>query len=93
MLLVWPCYYRVESYKRDEIDVGEFGGVAQGRDAHQLDPVSMVVGLNQVLQVLSCWPGDVRVAKGRVVILGYFVYVVIPPLVHFQSRDVSLDMG
>jgi len=57
----------------------------------------MVMGLDQVLQVLS-WPGDVRVTKGKVVILGYFVHVVVPPLlsrplVHFKGGAMGFDMG
>jgi hypothetical protein len=57
----------------------------------------MVVGLDQVLQMLS-WPGDVSVTKGKVVILGYFVQVMVPPLlsrplVHFEGGAVGLDMG
>jgi len=44
------------------------------------DPVPiMVMGLDHVLQILS-WSGDVSVTKGKVVLLGYSVYVVVPPL-------------
>ena len=61
------------------------------------DPVPMVVGLDQVLQMLSR-PGDVSVTKGKVVIFVYFVYMMVPPLlsrllVHFKGGAVGLDMG
>jgi len=44
------------------------------------DPVPMVMGLHEVFQVLR-WPGDVRFTKGKIVILGYFFHVVVPPTV------------
>jgi len=61
------------------------------------DPVPMVMGLDQVFQMLS-WPGDASVTKGKVVILGYFVHMMIPPLlsrplVHLEGGAVGLDMG
>jgi hypothetical protein len=57
----------------------------------------MVVGFDQVFQLLS-WPGDVSVTKGKVVIFGYFVYMMVPPLlsrplIHFKGGAVGLDMG
>ncbi len=43
------------------------------------DPVPVVVGLDQVFQVLS-GPRDVGFAKGKVVILGYSVDMMVTPL-------------
>ena len=61
------------------------------------DPMPVVVGLDQVLQMLS-GPGDVGVTKGKVIILGYFVHMMVPPLlsrplIHFKGGAVGLDMG
>jgi hypothetical protein len=61
------------------------------------DPMPVVVGLDQVLQMLS-GPRDVGVTKGKVVILGYFIHMMVPPLlpcpfVHLEGGAMSLDMG
>jgi hypothetical protein len=61
------------------------------------DPVPVAMGLDQVFQVLS-GPRDVGVAKGKVVILGYFVYMMVTPLlsrplVHLEGGAVGLDMS
>jgi hypothetical protein len=61
------------------------------------DPMPVVVGLDQVLQMQS-WPRDVGVTKGKVVILGYFIHMVVPPLlscplVHLEGGAMGLDMG
>jgi hypothetical protein len=60
------------------------------------DPVPMVVSFDQVFQLLG-WPGDVSVTKGKVVIFGYFVHMMVPPLlsrplIHFKGGAVGLDM-
>jgi hypothetical protein len=61
------------------------------------DPVPMVVGFDQVFQLLG-WPGDVSVTEGKVVIFGYFVHMMVPPLltcpfVHLEGGAVGLNMG
>jgi hypothetical protein len=61
------------------------------------DPMPVVMGLDQVLQMLS-GPRDVGVAKGKVVIFGHFIHMVVPPLlscplVHLEGGAMGLDMG
>jgi len=61
------------------------------------DPVPVAMSLDQVFQVLG-GPRDVGVAKGKVVILGYSVDMMVTPLltrplVHLEGGAVGLDMS